>query len=128
MLRQFRPAVGEWVWELPAGLREPGEPAALTAARECIEEVGREPGSLRWLGRLVTSPGILDERVEVYLGDDLRPVDRQPADHEERLATVKEISLAELRRLAEEGQLTNSITVAALTMAGYSPEVWPRDR
>ncbi len=128
MIRQFRPAVGEWVWELPAGLREPGESAADTAARECIEEIGHEAGSLRWLGRLVTSPGILDERVDVYLGVDLAAVGRRPDDHEERLATVTEVPIEGLRALAADGLLTNSITVAALAMAGYSPRVSARDR
>src|ERR1700759_488610 len=41
-LRQFGPAGGGWIWELPAGRLEPGEPPQDTAYRELIEEAGCE--------------------------------------------------------------------------------------
>src|SRR5687768_8163882 len=40
LLRQYRPAGGGWIWELPAGRLEPGEPAENTARRELLEEAG----------------------------------------------------------------------------------------
>ena len=43
LLRQYRHAGGGWVWELPAGKLEPGEPPLLTAQRELIEEAGMRP-------------------------------------------------------------------------------------
>lgn len=123
MLRQYRPAVREWVWELPAGLCEPGEGARDTAVRECIEETGQEPAILTDLGELVTSPGILDERVRVYLAEGLRNVGRRPDDHEERLAKVVEVPSADLSRMLAEGDLRNAITIAALAMAGLAPGI-----
>src|ERR1700731_2387348 len=40
LIRQFRHAVGGWIWELPAGKLEPNEPPAQAARRELIEEAG----------------------------------------------------------------------------------------
>lgn len=123
MLRQYRPAVREWVWELPAGLCEPGEEARDTAVRECMEETGQEPETVTDLGELVTSPGILDERVRVYLAEGLRPVGRRPDDHEELLAEVVEVPVTDLSRMIVDGDLCNAITIAALAMAGLAPGI-----
>lgn len=123
MLHQYRSAVRDWVWELPAGLREPGERAEATALRECIEETGLEPASLTDLGEIISSPGILDERIRVYLAEDLSPVGRRPADHEERLAEVLAVPLTDLSRLLAAGDLCNAITIAALVKAGLVPGI-----
>src|SRR5256885_5976053 len=53
LLRQYRYVAGGWLWELPAGKLEPGEPALLTAQRELGEEAG---GSAREGRRPRTPP------------------------------------------------------------------------
>src|SRR5690348_10577249 len=40
LVRQYRPALGRWAWELPAGSLKRGEDVAKAAARECHEEIG----------------------------------------------------------------------------------------
>lgn len=73
LLRQLRlPAQlaagrGELV-EIVAGHVEPGEAAAVTARRECIEEVGVAPDPLVELFSYFTSPGMSDEEITVFLG------------------------------------------------------------
>ncbi len=125
MLRQYRPAVGAWLWELPAGLREPGESAAEAAARECSEEVGQRPGTLAHLGTLFSSPGIVDERIDVFAASALEEVGRRPDDHEERYAEVRRVHPRDLRRMIIEGEVSNAITIAALALAGQAPGVRP---
>lgn len=125
-IRQYRPAVRAWVWELPAGLREPGEGPQEAAARECKEEVGLEPGRLVHLGRLFTSPGILDERADVYLATDLRRVGRSPDDLEEHAAEVVEVGWDELGGLVAPGEPANALSIAALELArltGAHPDI-----
>src|SRR6202161_926636 len=46
LIRQYRHAAGGWVWELPAGKLEPGEPPLETARREVSEDSG--PSAQRW--------------------------------------------------------------------------------
>src|ERR1044071_6203458 len=55
LLRQYRHAAGDWIWELPAGKLEPGEPPLGTAQRELIEEAGLHAREWASLGRLLSS-------------------------------------------------------------------------
>ena len=43
LVRQYRYAIGKWIWELPAGTLDPGESARAAARRECAEEIGLSP-------------------------------------------------------------------------------------
>ena len=56
LIRQFRPAIGEWIWEIPAGTLELDESPEECMAREVVEEIGWEAESLESLGSIVTSP------------------------------------------------------------------------
>lgn len=65
IIRQFRPPVGGYIYEFPAGLINPGESPAETAVRELKEETG-------YIGRIVTctpaaytSPGLSSECVYI---------------------------------------------------------------
>src|SRR5437868_6395 len=44
LIRQYRYAIGRWIWELPAGTLDAGEASAPAARRECAEEIGLWPG------------------------------------------------------------------------------------
>ncbi|GGF77027.1 hypothetical protein GCM10007301_41190 [Azorhizobium oxalatiphilum] len=73
LIRQFRLTAhfstgrGELI-EIPAGLIDPGEDPAITARRECIEEIGLDPGEVHFLFSSLVSPGALDETAWFYLG------------------------------------------------------------
>jgi ADP-ribose pyrophosphatase len=77
LIQNFRPSVNETLIELPAGTREPGEAPEATAARELLEETGYEAGKIELLHSFLLSPGILDERMQLYLATDL--VEKAPA-------------------------------------------------
>lgn len=72
LLRQFRMAAhlangrGDLV-EVVAGRVEPGEPVAEAARRECTEEIGVAPAKLVELFTYLTTPGLTDEEVTMYL-------------------------------------------------------------
>ncbi|HZD90859.1 MAG TPA: NUDIX hydrolase [Pseudolabrys sp.] len=72
LLRQFRMAAhlangrGDMV-EVVAGRAEPGEPVAEAARRECTEEIGVAPDKLVALFSYLTTPGLTDEEVTMYL-------------------------------------------------------------
>jgi ADP-ribose pyrophosphatase len=74
LLRQFRHAVGGWIWELPAGKLEPTEPPLATACRELNEEAGLEASNWQELGDYVSSPGVFTEVVKLYLARGLSAV------------------------------------------------------
>jgi 8-oxo-dGTP pyrophosphatase MutT (NUDIX family) len=71
LLRQFRPAAGGWIWEIPAGRLEPGEAPEVTARRELLEEAGGVARQWQNLGIILSSPGVFAERIHLYLATDL---------------------------------------------------------
>jgi ADP-ribose pyrophosphatase len=73
LLRNFRPAAGEVLWEIPAGTLEPGEPPDEAAVRELAEETGYRAVRWRKLREFYPSPGILSERMYLYAAEDLTP-------------------------------------------------------
>jgi ADP-ribose pyrophosphatase len=73
LVRNQRPAVGEELWEIPAGTLEPGETTEQAALRELAEETGYRAGNLVKLGEFFPSPGLLTERTHVYAASELVP-------------------------------------------------------
>lgn len=73
LLRQYRHAAGGYVWELPAGRLEPGEPPQETARRELVEEAGIAAREWRSLGVSLSSPGVFTERIHLFLATGLAP-------------------------------------------------------
>ena len=78
LIRNWRIAVGQTLIELPAGTLEPPEPPQVTAERELIEETGYRAKKIEFLHAFFLSPGILDEKMHLYLATGLTP-GRPPA-------------------------------------------------
>jgi ADP-ribose pyrophosphatase len=71
LIRNYRIAVGQTLIELPAGTLEPGEPPIVTAGRELIEETGYRAARIEQLQEFFLSPGILDERMHLFVATGL---------------------------------------------------------
>src|SRR5882757_5299419 len=71
LIRNWRVAVNETLIELPAGTLEPPEPPEKTADRELIEETGYRAKKIEFLHAFFLSPGILDEKMHLYLASGL---------------------------------------------------------
>lgn len=115
LLRQYRHAAGGWVWELPAGKLEPGEPPESTARRELQEEAGFEGAQWQSLGQYVSSPGILTERVHLFLARQLAPV--QIAREQGEVMEVHWVELGEALRRVHSGDINDGKTGLGLFKA-----------
>lgn len=115
LLRQYRPAAGDWVWELPAGKLEPPEPPLRTAQRELMEEAGRQAAQWQPLGTVLSSPGVFDEVLHLYLARDLSPCPTAPEPGE--VLEVHWLPMAEAVRRALQGELHDAKTIIALLRA-----------
>ncbi len=118
LLHQYRHAAGGYVWELPAGKLQPGEPPAETARRELIEEAGVAAAQWRDLGRFISSPGVFTERIYLYLARDLSPVVR---NHEAaEVMEVHWVPFQEAVRRVHRGEIEDSKTCLGLLRAEAS--------
>ena len=107
--------------EVPAGLCDPGEDPQTTVRRESEEEMGTAPRRLRRIGDFLLSPGGMDERVHVYVGeitipphdaDGIAGIAGLEAEHEDIRARVWPAEKAIAAALA--GAFPNVITALAL--------------
>jgi 8-oxo-dGTP pyrophosphatase MutT (NUDIX family) len=115
LLRQYRHAAGGWLWELPAGKLDPGEPPLVTARRELQEEAGRQATRWESLGNIISSPGIFTEIVHLFLARELSGVSAQHEAHE--VFEVHWVPFTEALALAGTGEITDSKTLAGLFRA-----------
>lgn len=83
IIRQYRWAMQEMLWELPAGVVEPNESAVEAIRRELVEEAGYWANTLQWVDTFYPSPGYSAERLDLYFTDDVHGVPRQPDQDEE---------------------------------------------
>jgi ADP-ribose pyrophosphatase len=120
LVRQYRPAIGRWAWELPAGSLESGENIESAARRECQEEIALVPGRLEKLGSFFPTPGYCDEEMNFYRATELRePASDEPAQpDEDEDIEAKPFGLDEIRRMIDAGEIIDLKTVAGLTLIG----------
>lgn len=71
LIRQFRPAIEDYIYEIPAGRLEVGETAAGCIERELEEEVGYHPTHLESLGYVYSSVGFCNERIHLFIATEL---------------------------------------------------------
>jgi ADP-ribose pyrophosphatase len=114
LLRNHRFAIGETLWEVPAGTVEPGEPLQRCAERELAEETGYTAAKWRGLGYLYASPGVLDEKLHLFVAEELTPGQARP-EPGEQLHPVT-VRLDEAVRMCLAGEIKDAKTVTALLL------------
>jgi len=114
LLRNHRFVIGETLWEVPAGTIEPGEPLQECAERELAEETGYTAARWQSLGFLYASPGVLDEKLHLFIAEDLTPGTARPEPCEElQPATMR---LDEAISMCLSGEIKDAKTVTALLL------------
>ena len=115
LLRQYRYAAGGVIYEVPAGIVEPGETWEACARRELEEEAGVRAGRLVPLTTIHTTPGFTNERIHLFAAFDLEPGATRP-DRDEFLE-VERMPLSAALELVRSGVLTDAKSVVALLYA-----------
>jgi ADP-ribose pyrophosphatase len=112
LIRNYRVAVDETLIELPAGTLEPGEDPQQTAERELIEETGYRAASCRLIHEFYLSPGILDEKMQLFLATGLTPGEacREPGEQIENLV----VSWEEALQLVGSGKIRDAKTMIGI--------------
>ncbi|MGE5663958.1 MAG: NUDIX hydrolase [Deltaproteobacteria bacterium] len=115
LIRQLRPAADARLLEVPAGRLDPGEDPAACGRRELAEETGLAAAVLSPLGVFHSSPGVFDEVIHLFLATGLAQENAAPEQYEE-IEAVR-LPLAEARRMARDGRISDGKTIAALFRA-----------
>ena len=114
LIRNWRIAAGQTLIELPAGTLEPPEPPQLTAERELIEETGYRAGRFEPLAEFWMSPGILRERMHVFVASELVATAPHREAGEEIEALV--VDWDEALQRVFRGEVQDAKTIAALLL------------
>lgn len=112
LIRQFRPAAGGWIWELPAGMAEIHEDPLSTAHRELKEETGCTAEDMVPLGSTLTTPGFCSERLHIFLATGARPGEAQPEDYE--FIETHWLTVEAALSMAMDGTIDDAKTIVAL--------------
>jgi ADP-ribose pyrophosphatase len=115
LIRQFRWAAEDSLWEIPAGTLDPGEAAEVCARRELREEAGALAGRLQHLITIYTTPGFTDEVIHLYAASGLTRVPAAPEDDE--FLEVHEVRWSEVGRMIRDGRLRDGKSLVALMYA-----------
>ena len=118
LIRQYRYTIDQWIWELPAGSLKPGEDPTVAAARECEEEIGLVPRSVRRMRSFYPTPGFCDEEMIFYRCTDLHepgPDSTAQKDEDEDLEP-RTFTVEEARQLVASGEIVDLKTAVGLTL------------
>jgi ADP-ribose pyrophosphatase len=113
LLRQYRYAIGQHIYEAPAGTMEPGEDPAATAHRELIEETGFEAGSMTPRGFIYTTPGFTDEMIFLFEARDLSPSQEFGKDEDE-VIEVMDVAVHDLDAMIRDGTICDAKTICLI--------------
>jgi ADP-ribose pyrophosphatase len=112
LIRQYRYAAAQELWELVAGHKEPSEDFATGARRELEEESGYTAKRIKKLLEFYPSPGFLSEKMVVFVAEGLTKGDaRMEAD--EKIAQ-KVVTLSQAEQWIRSGKIRDGKTVAGI--------------
>jgi ADP-ribose pyrophosphatase len=114
LVRQYRYAVSAFVWELPAGRRDPSESPEAGARRELEEEVGLRAASLEPLSTFWTTPGFCDEVMHLFRATGLESIPPRP-EADERIEPGT-FTLDEAMAMVARGEIREGKTLVALLL------------
>ncbi len=133
-IHQFRPVLNTYLYELPAGTLNPGEPLLRCASRELLEETGFRAGKIKRLGKIVPVPGYSMEVITIFKAEDLSAEETvHPQSGSQKNWKVSQIlkykeadevirvcvlSVAQIQNLFRRGRIYDAKTICALVFCG----------
>jgi ADP-ribose pyrophosphatase len=112
LVRQYRHATRQFLWELVAGRIEPGENPRRAAARELLEETGYRARRFRVFLDVFPTPGFLEERMYILLAQELTSGDARPEVDEKIISRA--FTASQLKQMIHRGKLRDAKSIAGL--------------
>ncbi len=117
LLRQFRPVLDAYIYELPAGTLEEKEAPAACARREIQEETGYAAKKITRLGAIYPVPGYSTEKIFLFAAEGLTPVAACCEDDE--VIEPRVFTKAQIKKLFQTGRIVDAKTICGLVMCGW---------
>jgi ADP-ribose pyrophosphatase len=115
LLRQYRYAVGGYLWEIPAGRLDVGEAPIACAHRELREETGCTAAEMTPLTAFVTTPGFTDEKIHIFMATGLTA--GESAREVDEFIEVVAKPLSEVLQMIERGEIIDAKTLVGILFA-----------
>jgi ADP-ribose pyrophosphatase len=115
LIRQYRHAVGDYLYEIPAGKLKKHESPLKCARRELEEEIGYRARRFQKLSSIFTSPGFSDEIIHLFSATHLSKTaqDLEPCEVIESI----ELPLQEVLQMIRHGKIQDAKSIVALEIA-----------
>jgi ADP-ribose pyrophosphatase len=118
LIRQYRYAADGFIYEIPAGRLEPGEPPETCAARELREETGCTAAKIEHLYTFYTTPGFTDEKIHLFVATDLASGESELESDE--FVEVVPTQMSAALKLIKDGTINDAKTaLSILYVAGF---------
>lgn len=117
MLRQLRPVIKSYIYELPAGTLNKGESTLSCARREIVEETGYSAKKFTLLGRIYPVPGYSTEKILIYKAEGL--VKRHHEVEPDEVIEACVFTRSKIRKLFKAGRIVDAKTICALAFCGW---------
>ena len=112
MIRQYRHATRQYLWELVAGRIDKGETVKKAAARELKEETGYRAKRFTEFLDIFPTPGFLEERMHILLAEGLTEGEAEPESDEKIISHT--YSVEELKQMMKSGRLRDGKSIAGI--------------
>ena len=112
LVRQYRPTIEAFTWELPCGMVDPGEDPAETCRRELLEETGLAARSIHRLGDSSPCTGRLNNRIHAFFVK----TGEQIAEPEPGIV-VETVTARDLVRMIKAGEFISQLHIGSLMLA-----------
>ena len=117
LIKQYRHAIREFIWEIPAGTLDAGETPLNCAKRELVEETGYSADDWHRLGTITPVPGCSNERIHIFLASDLKPAEQHLDDDE--MLNVHPVQLNDALQMILAGEISDGKTISGLFLASH---------
>jgi len=112
LVGQWRFPLEMYSWEIPEGGGDPALPPIESARRELKEETGLVASEWTLIQEMHLSNSVTDERALIFMARGLRQEEAMPEETEQLV--VRRVSFDEAFEMVERGEITDSMSVAAI--------------
>ncbi len=115
LLKQYRYAADQYLYEIPAGRLDAGEDPRGCALRELREETGCSAENMEFLTTMFTTPGFTDEKIHLFMATGLEH--GESAREADEFITVETVTLSKALQLIEKGEIKDAKTALGILFA-----------